>query len=147
VHVAKVRAASGNRFAEVRIFLGVFVVAAITTTVLGMGGPLGFPALRASLGLEPLEETVAQQTGWGEVRWVYTTSRIRADRSTRSEVVGRLKPGESVRVAFAGDGWYAVFPMSAPDQVEAEALGYVYGDLLKADPPPDVKVPVVRILP
>lgn len=146
MQVAKVRAASGNRFAEVRIFLGVFVVAAITTTVLGMGGPLAFPALRASLGLEPLAETV-QQVDWGEIRWVYVTSRIRAQRTTDSQVVGRLKPGESVRVAYSDDGWYAVYPMSATEQDEASALGYVYGDLLQKDPPPDVKVPVVRILP
>jgi len=122
------------------------VVAAITTTVLGMGGPLAFPGLRASLGLEPLADSVAQ-VDWGEVRWVYQTSRIRAKRTTDSKVVGRLKPGDSVRVAFAGDGWYAVFPMSATDAAEQEALGYVYGKLLMADPPPDVKVPVVRILP
>ena len=122
------------------------MVAAITTTVLGMGGPLAFPSLRASLGLESLQETVAQ-VDWGEVRWVYQTSRIRAKRTTDSQVVGRLKPGDSVRVAFAGDGWYAVFPASATDPAETEALGYVYGKLLKKDPPPDVKVPVVRILP
>lgn len=146
VHVAKVRAASGNRFAEVRIFLGVFVVAAITTTVLGMGGPLGFPALRASLGLEPAEQMV-DAGDWGEVRWVHTTSRVRAGRSTDTEVVGRLKPGDSVRVDFAGAGWYAVFPTSASDRSEESALGYVYGKLLKKDPPPDVKVPLVRILP
>ena len=144
MHVARVRAASGNKFAEVRIFLGIFVVAAITTTVLGMGGPLGFPSLRESLGLEPLEQTVSE---WGETRWVHVTSRIRSDRSTKSQVVGRLEPGDSVRVDFAGAGWYAVFPTRALDRMEETAMGYVYGELLKSDPPPDVTLPLVRILP
>jgi hypothetical protein len=144
LHVARVRAASGNKFAEVRIFLGIFVVAAITTTVLGMGGPLGFPSLRESLGLEPIEQAVVD---WGELRWVHVTSRIRSDRSTESNVVGRLEPGDSVRVDFAAAGWYAVFPTSTLDRVEDTAIGYVYGELLKDDPPPDVTLPLVRILP
>lgn len=144
LHVARVRAASGNKFAEVRIFLGVFVVAAITTTVLGMGGPLGFPSLRESLGLEPVEQAAVE---WGEMRWVHVTSRIRSDRSTESSVVGRLEPGDSVRVDFAQAGWYAVFPTSALDRLEDTAMGYVYGELLKDDPPPDVTLPLVRILP
>ena len=121
------------------------MIAALTTTVLGMGGPLGFPALRASLGLAPLEDVLQQD--WGELRWVHVTSRVRSDRSTKSLVVGRLAPGDSVRVDFAGAGWYAVFPASASDRVEQSAIGYVYGELLKGDPPPDVTVPLVRILP
>jgi hypothetical protein len=145
VHVAKVRAASRNRFAEVRIFLGVFMIAAITTTVLGMGGPLGFPAIRESLGLEPIAE--AAQADWGEVRWVHVTSRIRSERSTDGQVVGRLQPGDSVRVDFAQAGWYAVFPAGTANRVEEAAIGYVYGKLLKKDPPPDVELPLVRILP
>ncbi len=145
MQVARDRAASGNRFAEVRIFLGVFVVAAITTTALGLGSTMGIDGVRASLGLVPVEQLAAAD--WGEVRWVYVTSRVRADRSTKSEVVGRLKPGTSVRVDFAGDGWYAVFPETAMVRSESHAIGYVYGELLKKDPPPDVKLPLVRVLP
>jgi hypothetical protein len=145
VHVARVRAASGNKFAEVRIFLGIFMIAALTTTVLGMGGPLGFPALRESLGLVPIDQ--ASQNDWGDLRWVHVTSRIRGARSTESEVVGRLEPGDSVRVDFADAGWYAVFPVAALDRVEETAIGYVYGNLLKDDPLPDITVPLVRILP
>ena len=121
------------------------MIAALTTTVLGMGGPLGFPALRESLGLTSLEEGLRHD--WGELRWVHVTSRIRSNRSTESQVVGRLEPGDSVRVDFAGAGWYAVFPVSASDRIEQSAIGYVYGKLLKGDPPPDVTVPLVRILP
>ncbi len=145
MQLAKVRAASGNRFAEVRIFLGVFIVAAITTTALGMGGTMGFDGIRASLGLVPVEQVAAAD--WGEVRWVHTTSRIRADRSTKSDVVGRLKPGDSVRVDFAGAGWFAVFPETTAARAEDLAVGYVYGKLLKKEPPPDVTLPLVRILP
>ncbi|MCK5489352.1 MAG: SH3 domain-containing protein [Gemmatimonadetes bacterium] len=119
------------------------MIAALTTTVLGMGGPLGFPALRESLGL--VEQTA--QADWGELRWVHVTSRIRSARSTESQVVGRLEPGDSVRVDFAGAGWYAVFPLTASDRTEQSAIGYVYGELLKGDPLPDVTVPLVRILP
>jgi hypothetical protein len=145
VQVAKVRAASGNKFAEVRIFLGVFMVAAITTTVLGVGGPLGLSGLRASLGLVPAGEAEHQE--WGEVRWVHVTSRMRADRTTESAIVGRLEPGDSVRVDFAGAGWYAVFPTSSNERIERMALGYVFGRLLENEPLPDVQLPLVRILP
>lgn len=145
VHVARVRGAEGNKFAEVRIFLGVFMIAAITTTVLGMGGPLGFPALRESLGLVPADS--AYQADWGELRWVHVTSRIRAARSTESPVVGRLEPGDSVRVDFGQADWYAVFAASEYERSEQKAIGYVYGSLLKEEPPPNIQVPLVRILP
>jgi hypothetical protein len=120
VQDAKVRASFGNRFAEVRIFLGVFIVAAITTTVLGMGGTLGFTGIRQTLGLVPVAEV--RQIDWGELRC-------------------------SVRVDFAQSGWYAVFPAAASDRVEKAAVGYVYEKLLKEERPPDVQVPLVRILP
>ena len=61
--------------------------------------------------------------------------------------VGRLEPGDSVRVDFAGAGWYAVFPTTASERNEETAIGYVYGKLLKKERPPDVTVPLVRILP
>ena len=44
-------------------------------------------------------------------------------------------------------GWYAVFPVTSATQGEPSAIGYVYGELLKGEPPPDVTVPLVRILP
>ena len=121
------------------------MIAALTTTVLGMGGPMGFPALRESLGLTSADSS--GQADWGELRWVHVTSRIRASRDTDSPVVGRLQPGDSVRADFAAAGWYAVFPASASNRAEETAIGYVYGDLLKPDRPPEVKVPLVRILP
>jgi len=121
------------------------MVAAITTTVLGMGGSLGFAGIRESLGLVPAEEMA--QADWGELRWVHVTSRVRSARTTQSDVVARLEPGDSVRVDFAQAGWYAVFPAEASERVEETAVGYVYGKLLKTDPAPDVTVPLVRILP
>lgn len=133
MHVAAERAASRAGRAEVRIFLSVFVIAAITTTVLGMGGPLAFPAIRETLGLEVPEQTGSDS--WGEIRWVHVASRVRAARSTDSDVVGTLAPGDSVRVDFAGAGWYAIFPSGAKDRQEAEAIGYVFGKLLKGSPP------------
>ena len=114
------------------MFLGVFVVAAITTTLLGMGGPMAFPALRETLGLELAS---GSSDSWGEIRWVHTASRIRAERTTESAVVGRLQPGDSVRVDFAGSGWFAVFPAKADKRNEDRAIGYVLGKLLKPEPP------------
>lgn len=119
------------------------MLAALTTTVLGMGGPLGFPALRESLGLAELDA----QPDRGQLRWVHVTSRIRSDRTTESRIIGRLQPGDSVRVDHAEAGWYAVFPVSAAAESEPSAIGYVYAELLKGEPPPDVTVPLVRILP
>lgn len=110
-----------------------FVIAAITTTVLGMGGPLAFPAIRETLGLEASPADTSG--GWGEIRWVHVTSRVRASRSTNSDVVGTLAPGDSVRVDFARAGWFAVFPSSATEREESRALGYVFGKLLKEIPP------------
>ena len=75
------------------------------------------------------------------------TSRIRSDRSIESQIIGRLEPGDSVRVDHAEAGWYAVFPAAAAAESEPSAIGYVYGELLKGEPPPDVTVPLVRILP
>ncbi len=131
--VAANRAASGNGGSEVRIFLGIFVVAAITTTVLGMGGPLAIPALRETLGFEVAAR--GSSDGWAEIRWVHVASRVRAERTTASEVVGRLQPGDSVRVDFAGSGWYAVFPAGSNAKREEQAIGYVFGKLLKESPP------------
>ena len=133
-HGAQQRAAFRNRGPEIRIFFAVFVLAAMTTTVLGMGGPMNIPGLRESLGLEPVESTASSVT-WGEVRWVHVASRVRAGRSTDSQIVGRLQPGDSVRVDFAGAGWYAVFPVRAEKRAENMAIGYVFGRLLKDQPP------------
>jgi len=121
------------------------MAAAVTTTVLGMGSALSFSGLRESLGLVPAVEAAHQDPG--ELRWVHAVSRIRAARTTESEIVGRLAPGDSVRVDFADAGWYAVFPTSATRTTEETALGYVFGRLLKEEPPPHVQLPLVRILP
>jgi hypothetical protein len=133
VHSASRGAAFRNKGPEIRIFFAVFLLAAVTTTVLGMGGPLAIPGLRDSLGLAPDSSSVAQ---WGELRWVHVASRIRGARSTDSPIIGRLQPGDSVRVDFAGAGWYAVFPATATKRVEDRAIGYVFGRLLKESPPP-----------
>ena len=127
-------AAFRNIRPELRIFLAIFALAAVTTTLLGMGGPLGIPGLREGLGIVA-PDSGAAAASWGEVRWVHVPSRVRADRSTDSRVIGRLEPGDSVRVDFAGAGWYAVFPPGAKERAEDLAIGYVFGRLLKADPP------------
>lgn len=112
--------------------MAIFVLAAATTTLLGMGGPLAIPGLQESLGIEAAD---AGPVSWGEIRWVHVPSRVRADRSTDSEIVGRLQPGDSVRVDFAGAGWYAVFPAAATHRTEDLAIGYVFGRLLQPIPP------------
>lgn len=132
VQGASRRAAFRKTGPEVRIFFAVFVLVAITTTMLGVGGPLAIPGLWESLGAVASETS---ETSWGEVKWVHVPSRVRSDRTTDSPIVGRLAPGDSVRVDFAGAGWYAVFPVAAQDRMETRAIGYVFGKLLKSSPP------------
>ena len=122
------------------------MIAALTTTVLGMGGPMGFPALRESLGLTSADSCRAGGLGRASLgarhfpnpglpqirtaRWSGACSLVTA--------CGPISPQA---------GWYAVFPASASSRAEETAIGYVYGDLLKPDRPPEVTVPLVRILP
>jgi len=72
---------------------------------------------------------------WGEMRYVHSTTNIRADRSTKSRVVGQLEAGKKVKVDFLKDNWCAVFEIEETVRDENKALGYVYAPLLKLNPP------------
>ena len=72
---------------------------------------------------------------WGRIRYVHSTINIRADRSTKSRVVGQLEAGKKVKVDFLKDNWFAIFRIEETVRDENKALGYVYAPLLKPDPP------------
>ena len=46
---------------------------------------------------------------WGRIRYVHSTTNIRADRCTKSRVVGKLEAGRKVKVDFLTDNCFAVF--------------------------------------
>ena len=117
------------------IFLLVFIVASAGTIGLGVTATpgLSIPGLKATLGIgAPAPEATAG--AWGELRSVSTRVRIRANRSTQSEIVGMLEVGETVRTHFLENNWYAVFATDALDEDPGGAIGYVYAPLLKLTP-------------
>jgi hypothetical protein len=125
-------AASGGGYGS--IFFFVFLFAALGTVVFGVGATTGFslPAIRSAFGLVE-DSAPSAQDAWGEVRFVDVPTRIRADRTTSSAIVGVLQPGDRVRADFEAEGWYAVFPLDADVRDMKGALGYVYAPLLKAE--------------
>ncbi len=121
----------GRRRGDLPLILLFFFVAAFGTVMLGMAAPEVLPIFGELPGFDAPEP-------WGEVRFARTTSRIRAAATTASEIVGKLAPGDSVRVEPMSDGWFAVFLPELTSAEKAKQLGFVYGKLLepRADTPP-----------
>ena len=71
---------------------------------------------------------------WGNIRYVHSSTNIRAERSAKSKVVARLKPGEEIKVDFQKSDWVAVFSPRETERDLATARGYVYVPLLKIKP-------------
>lgn len=94
---------------------------------------LSIPSLKATLGIGQAVP-IATDADWGEIRSVKTRVRIRASRTTDSEVVGMLEIGETVRAHFLENGWYAVFDTDTLEENPSAAIGYVYAPLLKQAP-------------
>ena len=72
---------------------------------------------------------------WGKIKYVYSTTNIRAERSTESRIVGQLTAGEKIKVHFLKDNWFAIFKVEETVKDEDRALGYIYAPLLKPTPP------------
>ena len=72
---------------------------------------------------------------WGKIKYVHSTTNIRAERSTDSRVVGQLMAGEKIKVDFLNDNWFAIFKVVETLRDEDRALGYVLAPLLKPTPP------------
>ena len=72
---------------------------------------------------------------WGKIKYVHSTTNIRAERSTKSRIVGQLTAGEKIKVHFLKDNWFAIFKVEETVRDEDWALGYIYAPLLKATPP------------
>ncbi len=71
---------------------------------------------------------------WGSIRYVHSTTNIRAKRTTESKVVGQLEKGQKIKADFLKDNWYAVFPPKESARDIDESLGFVYAPLLKPTP-------------
>ena len=114
------------------MFLLVFLVASVGTIGMGITATPGmsFMGVKATLGIggAGFESGTTQS---GELRTVNTRVRIRADRSTSSEIVGMLEKGESVLADHLESDWYAVFAPDGADEEMDGPLGYVYAPLLK----------------
>ena len=76
---------------------------------------------------------------WGKIKYVHSTANIRAERSTKSRIVGQLTAGEKIKVHFLKDNWFAIFKVEETVRDEDWALGYIYAPLLKATPPEQKK--------
>jgi len=72
---------------------------------------------------------------WGLIRYVHTPTNIRANRSSKSEIVGVLKAGEKIKVDYLKNNWFAIFKVNETVRSESGALGYVYAPLLKPNSP------------
>ena len=122
-----------------RLFVAAFLVTALAATVVGTAGTGG--ALLSSLPTGDFlsgggaEAPAVAPEPWGEVRYVHGQINVRADRTTRSPILVKLSPGDSVRVDEAREDWYAVFPPDADEYHAGNLLGYVYAPLLKRSPP------------
>jgi len=71
---------------------------------------------------------------WGNIRYVHSSTTIRAERSAKSKVVARLKAGEKIKVDFQKGDWIAVFSLRETERDLAKARGYIYVPLLKIKP-------------
>ena len=122
------------------MFLLVFLVASVGTIGMGITATPGisFQGVKATLGLgaEALESSRIVS---GELRTVHTRVRIRADRTTNSDIVGMLEEGDAVLADHLKDDWYAVFHPDAASREAEDALGYVYAPLLKPLAPADAR--------
>lgn len=114
----------GRRRGDLPLILLFFFVAAFGTVMLGMAAPDVLPMFGALPGFDEPEP-------WGEVRYARTTSRIRSAATTASEIVGKLAPGDSVRVEPTTDGWFTVYLPEVTGTEEATPIGFVYGKLLE----------------
>ena len=90
----------------------------------------------------------AEAQRWGEYRYAHETVRIRAERTTNSDIVGTLSRGDRALVAQCQDNpgtgsgvndgvWCAVYwtYQDAGDPGEMTPRGYAYEPLLKASRP------------
>lgn len=73
-------------------------------------------------------------SNWGKVITIQRKVNLRKERTTGSRYVQTLKVGESVRVDYLKNGWYAVFRENEPVRNESRAIGYALQSLLEGLP-------------
>ena len=120
------------------MFLLVFLVASVGTIGMGITATPGmsFLGVKATLGIGA-EAPASSMPESGELRTVHTRVRIRADRSTQSDIVGLLEKGDAVLADQLEGDWYAVYAPDVSGREPDDALGYVYAPLLKPLPDPE----------
>lgn len=73
---------------------------------------------------------------WTDSFWkpgyVHSKTNLRAERSKESKIVGVLWPGQKLIIKYRKDNWYAI--VSKATDFEEEAIGFVYGPLIKPYP-------------
>lgn len=71
-----------------------------------------------------------QSVEWGMVAYTHGTVNIREDRSTNSRIIGTVSPGQSIKVDFLEDDFYAIFDINEPDRDLSKRIGFVYASLV-----------------
>jgi len=127
----KKTAPAQRRGSSVPLVLLFFVMSAFGTVLAGIFAPnaLSIPLMRSG--------SAEVATDWGEVRVARVMARVRAQASTRADVVDNLAIGDSVRVEPVPNGWYRVYAAELVPRLRAKPLGFVYGTLL-VEPGPNV---------
>ena len=94
--------------------------------------PVQAAAPKAKVAPAPASTTQPKlgTTAWGKVITVPGKINLRQKRTSGSKLVRTLQPGETVRVDFLENGWYAVFQENEPLRREKRAMGYALKTLL-----------------
>ena len=124
---------------NVPLVLLLFMVTAFGTVLTGVFAPsvLSIPLMQSG--------AVESTNEWGELRVVRMGSRIRAQASTNSEVVGSLNIGDIVRVEPVPNGWFRVYSEELVSRMKAKPLGFVYGTLLDPAAPNVVRAGIADV--
>lgn len=82
---------------------------------------------------EATEDSIRKRSEqeWGEITTIERKVIVRKKRSSKSNFVKTLKPGDRVKLGLLKDGWYAVFSPDEKIRAEHKALGYVFKRLLQ----------------
>jgi len=74
-------------------------------------------------------ESMAQEPG--TIKQADQTINIRSSRSKTAKIIGKLRPGNRIKVNFLINNWYAVFSLNQSAANETQAMGYVFAPFLK----------------
>ena len=81
-----------------------------------------------TLPVQPQPNPVGSIPPSVQIRWTSDWANVRAGRTTQSESVDVIRPGERVEVDSLVGGWWAVY-------VDGRVVGYVHNSVLQGQPP------------